>query len=171
MDAESQQQPFTPEDAGREAERERIAREAYGRAVVLADMRESIRTQGKNIDKLVGVVDKLATALSAKPSRKEVITFSSVLNLIVLVILLPVLLILLTNSHVNRDTLSSVRECTIPGTVSDPHECYDAGQARTAQVVTTLTCNEEAVIRFYLKNIPGINVPPVTPACVGTVAP
>lgn len=154
-----------------------IAQQVYTRAKALVDLQASVVQQGANLDRVVAVADSLAASVSTmaasmdnKASKREIRQWLVVLALLVFGALGG----LYVRSSQNHAVLNRFTECTTPGNNPPPHtghECYDNTLSRTAAVQLQIDCSSEALLRYYLRAIPNVPLPPIRSQCQPALVP
>lgn len=155
--------------------REQVARETYSRAQAIVALQESIAIQTKNVDRMVESITLLADSVAKKPDRRDVVGLVAGISFVTLLVVGAMFGTILRNQSKTRSiltngsvTLNLLTDCTTPGPNPPPdtgHACYDRSLANQATAIRVLDCANEAVLRYYLANIPGLTTPPIRPQC------
>lgn len=169
--------PEADSDAEPMTHKEAVAERAVERAHTVAALQESqveVNRAIAAVTELVGTlsesVNSLAVSMQGKASKREVRNWPILLLCVILLGFTGVLI----RGQQNHDVLTQFANCTTPGTNPAPHTghtCYDSQVARTATVQTQIDCANEALLRYYIRAIPGVPVPPIRAQCQATLVP
>lgn len=125
-------------EARMRATEDAIAAEAGSRSKALIEMRETVGLQAHTIERILVAIGELTTAVGVRPTKREtwgIVSKAILATLLLVVAIFGLNLWALSQSSEDRKTLV---ECTTPSEPGDVHECYEAGQDRTADAIARI---------------------------------